>query len=1443
MNRSDQLASESNEEAPRPGFHPLIQVWFEARFSRPTPVQAAAWPKIAAREHLLITAPTGSGKTLTAFLWAINRFATGELLPGATRILYVSPLKALNNDIQRNLLEPLGEIRERFDDAGIDFPGIAVRTRSGDTDSDERRRMLRTPPEILITTPESLNLMLSSAGGQSILGALDTVILDEIHAVVGDKRGVYLMSAVERLVSLSGEFQRIALSATVNPMDTVASVVGGFRRHGDGYRARRVNLVTAPSDKVYDIQVRYPIDAQERGADDQIWDALVPDFVERIGHNRSTLLFVNSRMLCEKLTHKINQHAGHTLAWAHHGSLSREIRTDVEQRLKSGALAAIVATSTLEMGIDIGALDEVLLIQSPDSIASSVQRIGRAGHQVGGSSRCTIYPTYAQDFIEATVLARAVLDGDIEPVRTIERPLDVLAQIMISMTGTAVWDIDDLFAEIRRSTAYQTLTRGQFDLVLNMLAGRYADHHIRELRPRVRIDRLANQVQARKGALMSLYLSGGVIPDRGYFQLRHEDSNSRIGELDEEFVWETRIGQVFSLGTQQWQVRKITHSDVLVGPARPTGIAPPFWKSEPLSRNFHYAERIGNFLEHANDVLDDEEFASELQTAHRLEADVSREVIAYLGRQRKITGIDLPHRHHLVVERIASAPGGVRAPQIVLHTLWGARVNRPFAMAMEAAWQDRFGELPEVYVGNESIVLQLPHDVTTDQLMTLVSAKEVEKWLRARLEGSGFFGARFRENAGRALLLTRSRFNERKPLWMSRLQSQKLLAGVMKYEDFPILLETWRTCLQDEFDLKSLEQVLGELERGEIVVSDISLHSPSPFAQAVAWGQVNTYMYMNDQPKASGVSNLSSDLLAEVVFSPELRPRLPADLVAQFEQRQHRLAPGYAPETAEELLEWVKERTLIPFDEWQPLTRQVAADGDKIATIESGSARLIVAREDEPRIKGALTGDQQALKTVLANWLQHYGPVSTDRIESSLGISGVQPLLEALHSEGVVIHGALIAGDETVYWCEAASYEFLLRLLRTRHQTSFEPRATAGLVPFLYHWQTRQIRQTADEPVDRLFEVINQMRGYRCPAAHWETDLLPARLPGYQPRDLDELFAEGDLMWLGMGDRQVTFCFEDDIELLLDTPHDESAVLPGALGRYDFGTLADVTRVPASELSRRLWEETWQTRITNDSVAALRTGIQQDFKVPTVAGLTGGRGRGVRRGGYRQWRNAVPFAGNWRGVANPEGDGDAVTRDEIERERVRMLIARYGILFRELVNREQGALGWGRIFRALRLMELSGELISGYFFRDIAGPQFISPAALKQLQQPRRGNGSFWLNATDPISPCGLGLAGLGDTPRRIPSNYLVYRDNQMVLVIERQGRSLTFLVPPDDPGLSESLEVLRHITYRAFQPRRKLVFETINDEPATASPYLKVLEDAFDLVRDHRSVSVQRHV
>ena len=1408
-------------------FHPEIQRWFGDRFRVPTDVQERSWPRIASGEHLLITAPTGSGKTLTAFLWAIDAFATGQSEPDATRVLYVSPLKALNNDIRANLVEPIGEIRERFAAVGTVFPNLRVQTRSGDTEPGDRQRMLRRPPELLITTPESLTLLLTTVRGRQALSTVETVILDEIHSVVENRRGVQLMTGLERLVEVAGEFQRVALSATVRPLEAVADYVGGRDASGTG---RPVGIVESRAPKAIEFRVRFP-EAARVAADngEKVWEPLSDSFKDVIAANRSTLFFTNSRRMAEKITLKLNDDTVSPLAYAHHGSLSREIRTEVETRLKGGELKAIVATNSLEMGIDIGDLDEVVLIQSPPSIAAAVQRVGRAGHRVGDTSRGTLFPTFAKDFLEAAVIARAVQARDIEPLQPLVNPLDVLAQTLVSCAASEEWETGRLFAVLTRATAYASLPREQFDLVVEMLAGRYAGTRIRDLKPRLAFDRVRETVKARQGAAFALYTSGGTIPDRGYYTLRHAENGAAIGELDEEFVWESSVGQTFTLGTQNWLVQRITHNDVLVKPARPKATAPPFWRAEAFNRGAYFSRRIAEFLREANEMLARRDEASLEAVLDDLgfEGVAAEELIGFLKSQRDATGTDLPHIDHLLVEHVMSGPGGYGGPdrerQIILHTNWGGRVNRPIALALEAAWRARFPYGADAFADNDAIVVQVKDEVDPAVLLSLVTPANFEPLLRQSLEDSGFFGARFRECAGRSLLLTKRRFNQRMPLWMTRQQAKKLMTAARGFADFPVMLETWRTCLKDEFDLVAAYEALERLAAGEQNWSIATVGVPSPFAAGIAFGQISRYMYADDAPEQGGRSALSDDLIRQAVFDQALRPAIRGEVIEDFESRAQRTRPGYVPNDEGELAEWIKERVAIAEAAWFEGVDVPAG----IRRVSRGGRSFLVHPEIE-------LGDDPVRQA--GEILQFYGPRTSDELRLLLPFDDVDAILRELTDGEDLVRGTLVAGSDDEYVCDADNLETLIRFQRAASRPGVEPRPVTELAPFLAEWQGFG----GEVSGEGILDSGDRLRGYAAPVEFWLDEAFASRLPGTTLANLDQAATNGGLGWRGAGSEALRIGFGEDFDLLdagTDAvPSDAIALFKDPRARYTFLQLFDESDLDAEAFNATFWDAVWAGRIAADGFAVLDAARSRDYALnPLRVARAGASREPVRRSRSRARGVSMGWPGTWYRCDAPAPVADGIEKLEQGKERCRLLLDRYGILTREHANREGGLFRWSAIFSALRLMELSGEVVAGLFFEGLSGPQFALPEAVRRFERLQPSRATFWVSALDPVAPSGLGL-GRDDVPHRRMGNHLGYFEGCLAVVSENYARRLTILLDPDDPGLDSLLPNLAALVRR----RKRLTPETINGEPARGSPYLSALARHVAVVKDHKGVYVE---
>ncbi len=1445
-------------------FHPLVARWFRETLGEPTGIQTLAWKEIAAGSHILATAPTGSGKTLAAFFWALNQLATGAWQGGAPRVLYISPHKALNNDIGKNLTVPLAGLKDYFERNGAALPAIRVMTRSGDTPPEKRRLLYRHPPEILITTPESLNIMLTGGSGRALFRGITTVILDEIHAVAGTKRGTHLMTAVERLTLIGGEFQRVALSATVRPLETVADFIGGYRLASataePRYEKRPVTILRAEDTKSYALSVEYPERPGDDGEDDTWWQVLARRMKETIRNNRSTLFFANSRRVAEKMARYLNEDEGEIVAYSHHGSIAREIRLEVEERMKRGELKAIVATSSLELGIDIGDLDEVILVQTPFSISSCLQRLGRAGHGVGERSTGRIFPTHGMDLLTAAVMARCVDEREIEPVRPVECPLDILAQVIVSMTAAETWNIDDLYDFMKTCHPYQNLSRNQYGLVLEMLAGRYADSRLKELSQRVSIDRLDNTVAARAGAAYLIYTSGGTIPDRGYYDMRVQGAGSKIGELDEEFVWERKIGDTFTLGTQAWRIQNITHNDVEVVPLQGAAGMLPFWKAEERDRDFHYSEKILSFLKEADEGLDEPEgFIGRLRAGYSMDGNAAASLTDFLLRQKAASGGTLPHRGRVVIEHYHDGSGKSDSAETVLHTFWGGRVNRPFAMALAAAWEERYHTPLEIFVSDANILLILPGDVSIREALSLVTAENLEELLRKRMESSGFFGARFRINAARALLLPRATFNKRYPLWLNRLRSRKLLETIMAYPDFPILLETWRECLQDDFDLENLKILLDEAATGRIEFTEATNSAPSPFCGSLIWRQTNRYMYQDDTPEGRGPSNLSQAILDEVLHSSRLRPRIPARLAADLESRLQRLRAGYAPASPAELLDWLKERLLIPLEEWDRLIASCRRDSpdfpetlppsvsEKFSTIilPGSAVTHMAALENIPLIRnlfgmadvsrgisstaGATNGESGMDRAdFLAQWLSYYGPLRRERITDSLGLRGgdLEDLLERLAEERRVIVDAIIEKSDSEEICHADNLERLLRMARQDRRPSFKALPAEYLQLFLAsHQGAAQPGETMEELQMRLEKLF----GYPAPAHLWEESILPARMRDYRTEWLDSLLHTTPLKWIGAGKKSATFVLEEEAPVFIETHHREIekalTLFPDRRGRYSLFDIAGHAGLSTADAATKLWELIWKSAVLNESMDTLRKGILNNYEAALPDDESPQAMR--RLHSLSRWMATRPVQGSWRILDLPQVEADGIDRQEADRDRARALFDRYGVLFRELLDNEAPAMRWKNMFPVLRLMELSGEIMSGYFFEGIPGAQFISPDAFRFLRDGLDEDLMYWLNARDPASLCGIGIEGLkGTMPRRAVFNHIVCIGKRIVLELQKSGKDLRIHIPPDHPRLQEALGIYKTILTRGFNPANPLYVEKINGLPAIDSEYSGVLKE-----------------
>jgi ATP-dependent Lhr-like helicase len=1436
---------------PLEGFQPATRDWFSSAFSAPTPAQADGWPSIARGEHTLICAPTGSGKTLAAFLWCLDRLLR-EPSPRrpaeALRVLYVSPLKALAHDVDRNLRAPLQGIALAAQARGEVTPAVRVGIRTGDTPAAERARMAKAPPDILVTTPESLYLLLTSAARET-LRSVEWLIVDEIHALAGTKRGAHLALSLERLSAITEhQPQRIGLSATQRPLSAVAAFLGGRLDGGDGATPgvpRPVTIVDAGVRKALELQVVVPVEDLSRlgepvpleeapgspGAGPEsrtsIWPSVYPRILELIRAHRSTIVFTNSRRLAERLALKLNELAGEDLVRAHHGSIAREQRLEIEAALKEGRLPGIVATSSLELGIDMGAVDLVIQVEAPTSVASGLQRIGRAGHQVGEPSRGVIFPKYRGDLLEAAVVTQRMHAGEIETTRLPRNPLDVLAQQVVATTADRAWPLDDLFALVRRAENYAELGRDAFEAVLGMLAGDYPSDEFAELRPRLVWDRVAGTVQARRDARTVAITSGGTIPDRGLFGVYLSDDGDgattaarpgrraggrRVGELDEEMVYEAREGEVVLLGASAWRIEGITHDRVLVSPAPGEPGKIPFWKGDAMGRPVELGRALGAFVREvgaqaSGGVRERAAAMTRLRTRHDLDERAAVNLLAYLAEEQEATGA-LPTDQTIVLQRFRDELGDWR---ICLLTPFGSRVHAPWALAIEARLREMLGVEVAPLWSDDGIVLRLPAtedpllrpvevevgaddgaaagDIALEALLgaggaaaaesaVRIPSDEAEDLVVGALGGSTLYAARFRENAARALLLPRRRGAERRPLWQMRQRSAQLLAVASRYGSFPVVLETYRECLQDIFDLPALREILGALERREIELVSVETQRASPFASSLLFDYVATYMYEGDAPlldRRAQALALDRDLLRELLGAEELRELLDAEAIAEVELELQALTEERAAGSADQVHDLLRRLGDLSAEECAARVRgpdsrareraagewleALAADRRAIRVRITRAWRFIAA-EDAGRYRDGvgtsppagvaeahLAPAPDALERLVARWARRHGPFLSAEPAARWGlpVNAVEPVLERLMAAGLLLRGEFRPGGVEREWCDPE----VLRLLRRRSLASLrrevEPVDGATYARFLLGWHGIGSGRGG---IERLADVIAQLEAMPLPASVLEREILPARVPGYLPRLLDELGAAGEVCWVGQGslgrdDGRVALYRPDRLALLLTemptaSPADEagsdgwlSDVLYRVLERRGASFYRDLLAaagvavreaerpVPTQrEVLDALWSLVWVGRVTNDTFVPLRA-------------LRWGRRSGRTERGHRGLARSGPpeAAGRWSLVSDARASAVALAaREPTPTERrhalAMRLLERQGIVTRDGVAAEGVSGGFGAVYPILRELEERGRIRRGYFVEGLGGAQFAQPGAVDRLRATKPGSGA-----------------------------------------------------------------------------------------------------------------------
>ena len=1534
-------------------FHPITAAWFRSVFGAPTAPQREGWPAIARGESTLILAPTGTGKTLTAFLWCIDRLSLqspADRAPHGCRVVYLSPLKALAVDVERNLRTPLEGIAAMAEREGVHvrMPEISIRT--GDTSPQQRARFRRHPGDILITTPESLYLLLTSEAGES-LRSVETVIVDEIHALVPSKRGAHLALSLERLEALTGRpLQRIGLSATQRPLEEVARFLGGAEVDAAGTEAaeaaptfqdlppiepeparsdaryRPVTIVNAGTRKLLDLKVEVPVEdmarlgepdvaeEKENGATAQtpkrtsIWQSIHPRLLEIVRERTSTLIFVNARRIAERMAGALNDLAGEPIARAHHGSLAAAQRKEIEELLKAGEIKALVATSSLELGIDMGAIDLVIQIEAPPSVASGMQRIGRAGHHVGAPSNGILFPKYRADLIACAAVTRAMHEGHVESTRFLRNPLDVLAQQIVAIVAHPPLELvaaerrrdrrtpeaespglsyAALLRIVRGAAPFAALSQNAFDGVLDMLAGRYPSDEFAELRPRITWDRTRNWITPRSGAKHIAILNGGTIPDRGLygvFLAGKQGKPVRVGELDEEMVFESRTGDTFILGASTWRIEEITHDRVLVSPAPGAPGKMPFWHGDQAGRPIEFGRRIGALIRSLRE-MPPSAAAATLTHHHDLDPTAAENALRYLADQQ-IATVTVPDDRNLVIERVRDQLGDWR---VCVLTPFGSRVHAPWAMAATAKIRTGGGPEVETMWSEDGFVLRFPEtDTAPDVAQLLPEPEEAAELVQRQLGATALFAAKFRENAARALLLPRRRAAGRTPLWQQRKRASDLLSVAAQYASFPILLETYRECLRDVFDMPALMETLRLITNRSLHVHTVDSRTPSPFASALLFSYVANYIYDGDAPLAERRAQalaIDQDQLRELMGDADLRELLDPNAIEETEEQLQCLAEGYRarnPDGVHDLLlrlgdltrEELQQRCVTETVAESSITKLLHAR--RVVEVAVARQSRLIAVEDAGRYRDALGTPlppgipppflapvPDATLDLLRRYARTHGPFTTHEPAQrfALPLATVESTLNHLVSTGRIVEGGFRPGGVHREWCDAEVLRAVRRRSLARLRKEVEPVEQRTLARLFTRWQgVVQPRRG----LDALLDVIENLQGAPLPASILETEILPARIANYKPEDLDTLIAAGEVVWaglepLGERDGRIGLYLADKLTALWPplparppepqaspTAEKETAIVT-YLQNHGASFFADIHDAVGGgfpgETIAAIWNLVWRGHLRNDGLAALRAYCQR----PSLSGSHSTKpSRKLHQNqpaGFRSRRTTPPTAqGRWALNApafEPERSATAWAHAIAHQ-----LLHRYGVVFRETAHAEDLPGGFSAIYDVMKALEESGKIRRGYFAADLSATQFALPAAVDLLRSlrtaPEPGEPEMLqLAATDPANPYGALLRwpeppDTASSLARSVGARVILCDGALVAYLRRGNPNLQVFLPEEEPACGHvSRALAEFLVQRVHRPsedpgeRAGLLIASVNGISVAAHPLARFLLDA----------------